>query len=38
VLRVQQETLKYEMAKATATKNYHLGLAKVDFITAKKLF
>jgi outer membrane protein, heavy metal efflux system len=38
VLRVQQETLKYEMTKATVLKNYHLAIAKIDFITAKNIF
>lgn len=34
ILRLQQETLKYEMTMATLTKKYHLALAKVDFILA----
>jgi outer membrane protein TolC len=35
LLRTQQQLLKYEMAKATATKNYFLALAEIDYITAK---
>lgn len=35
VLRMQQQLLKYEMAKASATKNYYLALAKLDYLTSK---
>ncbi|KPM46579.1 TolC family protein [Jiulongibacter sediminis] len=37
VLRIQQETLRYEMAKASATKNYYLSLAKLESLTASDL-
>ncbi|MCH7534281.1 MAG: TolC family protein [Bacteroidetes bacterium] len=36
VLRMQQELLKYQIAEATAIKNYYTALAKLDYITAKK--
>ena len=35
VLRMQQQLLKYEMAKATAIKSYYLALAKIDYLTSK---
>jgi len=35
VLRMQQELLKYQMAQATALKEYYTALAKLDYITAK---
>jgi outer membrane protein, heavy metal efflux system len=38
LLRIQQETLKYNMAKASVTKNYNIGMAKIEYITAKELF
>jgi outer membrane protein TolC len=35
VLRMQQELIKYEMAKVTAIKNYYLALARIDYIIVK---
>ena len=35
VLRMQQQLLKYDMAKATAIKSYYLALAKLDYLTSK---
>ena len=35
ILRMQQQLLKYEMAKITALKNYHVAIAKIDYLTAK---
>ena len=34
VLRMEQQLLKYEMAKTTAAKNINVALAKLDYITA----
>jgi len=34
VLRMQQELLKYEMAKVTAIKNYYVAMARIEYITA----
>lgn len=34
VLRMQQELLKYKMAKATAIKQYDLAVAKLNYLTA----
>lgn len=35
VLRMQQQLLKYEIATATATKNYYTAVAKLEYLTAK---
>lgn len=35
VLRMQQQLLKYEMAKATAIKDFYIALARMDYLTAK---
>ena len=35
VLRMQQQLLKYEMAKATVRTQYHLAYARLTYITAK---
>lgn len=35
VLRMQQQILKYQKLKATALSEYHIALAKLDYITAK---
>ena len=35
VLRMQQQLLKYEMAKATELKNFYVALAKINYLTAK---
>ncbi len=35
VLRMQQQLLKYEMAKATAVKDYYTAFAKHNYITGK---
>lgn len=35
VLRMEQQLLKYKMAKTTATKTYYVAVAKLDYITAK---
>jgi len=35
VLRMQQQLLKYEKMKATAGTQYHIALAKLNYITAK---
>lgn len=35
VLRMQQLLLKYEIATATATKNYYTAVAKLEYLTAK---
>ena len=35
VLRMQQQLLKYQMAKVTAEKNYQLALAELEYLTAK---
>lgn len=36
VLRVQQQLLKYEKMRATALAQYHIALARLNYITAKK--
>lgn len=36
VLRVQQQLLKYQKMKATALMKYHIALAKLNYLTAKK--
>ena len=38
VLRMQQQLLKYRKMKATALKEYHVSLAKIDYITAKNYY
>ena len=35
VLRIQQNILKYQIAEATAIKDYYLALAKLDYVTGK---
>ncbi|UTW63077.1 TolC family protein [bacterium SCSIO 12741] len=35
VLRMQQELLDYQIAEASALKNYYTALAKLDYLTAK---
>lgn len=35
VLRMEQQLLKYKIAKATALKDYFISAAKLDYITAK---
>ncbi|MFT6166721.1 MAG: outer membrane protein TolC [Vicingaceae bacterium] len=35
VLRMQQQLLKYQMAKATAVKNHKIALAEIEYLTAK---
>lgn len=35
VLRMQQQLLKYQMAKATAEKNYQTALAEIEYLTSK---
>ncbi len=35
VLRMQQDVLKYRMAAATAVKDYHTALARLEYLTAK---
>lgn len=35
VLRMQQQLLKYEMAKATAKKQFSIALAELDYLTTK---
>lgn len=35
ILRMQQQLIKYQMAQASAIKNYYLALAKLDYLTAK---
>lgn len=35
VLRMQQQLLKYQKMRATALTEYHIALAKLDYITAK---
>ncbi|HQT23615.1 MAG: transporter [Sphingobacteriales bacterium 17-39-43] len=35
VLRMQQELLKYEKMKASAMANYHIAVAKLEYITSK---
>ncbi|MBL4710800.1 MAG: TolC family protein [Flavobacteriales bacterium] len=35
VLRIQQQLLKYQMAKATAKKNYKVSLAEIEYLTSK---
>lgn len=35
VLRMQQELLKYKKMKASAMANYHIALAKLEYITSK---
>ena len=37
VLRMQQQLLKYEKMKATAEVEYHIALAKLNYITAKQI-
>ena len=37
VLRMQQQLLKYEKMKATAEVEYHIALAKLNYITAKHI-
>jgi len=36
ILRMQQELLKYQMAVASAKKEFYSALAKLDYLTAKK--
>lgn len=36
VLRTQQQLLKYKKMKATAMKDYHVAVAKLNYLTAKK--
>ena len=36
VLRMQQQLLKYEMAKVTAQKNHFIALAEIEYLTSKK--
>ncbi|MEQ8905327.1 TolC family protein [Ekhidna sp.] len=36
VLRTQQQLLKYKKMKATAMKDYHLAVAMLNYLTAKK--
>lgn len=35
VLRMQQQLLKYEMAKVTAQKNHFISLAEIEYLTSK---
>jgi outer membrane protein TolC len=35
VLRMEQQLLKYKIAKATASKDYFISAAKLNYITAK---
>lgn len=35
ILRMQQQLLKYEMAKITALKNFYIAEAKIDYLTAQ---
>ncbi len=35
VLRMQQQLLKYQMAKATAVKNHQTALAEIEYLTSK---
>lgn len=35
ILRMQQELINYQIAEATATKNFFIALAKLDYLTAK---
>ncbi len=35
ILRIQQQLLKYEMANATAMKNYYVALAQLDYLISK---
>jgi cobalt-zinc-cadmium efflux system outer membrane protein len=35
VLRMQQQLLKYQMAKATAGKNHQIALAEIEYLTSK---
>lgn len=35
ILRMQQELLKYQIAQATAKKNFETALAKLDYLTTK---
>ena len=37
VLRMEQQLLKYNISQATATKDYFVAVAKLDYITAKSL-
>jgi outer membrane protein TolC len=35
VLRMEQQLLKYKMAKITAQKNYQISLAEIEYLTSK---
>lgn len=35
VLRMQQDLINYQIAEATAIKNFYIALAKLDYLTAK---
>jgi outer membrane protein TolC len=35
VLRMEQQLLKYNMSKSTATKDYYISVARLDYLTAK---
>jgi hypothetical protein len=35
-LRTQQQLLKYKKMKATAMMDYHVAVAKLNYLTAKK--
>ncbi len=35
ILRMQQELINYQIAEATAIKNFYIALAKLDYLTAK---
>lgn len=35
ILRMQQELIKYQIAEATAIKDFYIALAKLDYLTAK---
>jgi cobalt-zinc-cadmium efflux system outer membrane protein len=36
ILRIQQQLLKYKKMQATATMNYHIAVARINYLTAKK--
>ena len=36
VLRIQQQLLNYKKMKATALMNYHIAVAQLNYLTAKK--
>ena len=36
VLRIQQKLLQFKKMKSTATMNYHIAVARLNYITAKK--